>query len=65
MASVSVTTDAEVDQLIVDVRQMMRELKQTAESGKDATQRLQAQRWLDTLIKFTDYGLRCRGNTRR
>jgi hypothetical protein len=65
MASVSVKTDAEVDQLIADVRRMMRELKQTAESDKDAAQRQQARRWLDTLIKFTDYGLRCRGNARR
>ena len=70
MASVSVTTDAEVDQLIADVRRMMRELEQAAESGKDATGReplvaaTQARRWLDTLHRFADYAAECEPRAR-
>lgn len=65
MANTSVTTDAEVDLLIADVRRMMRELEQAAENSKDAAQRLQARRWLDTLRRFADYASECmRGRNR-
>lgn len=55
MANMADATGEEVDQLIEDVRKMMRELGQAAESGKDAAGRLQARRWLDVLRRFADY----------
>ena len=55
MANMADATGEEVDQLIEDVRKMVRELGQAAESGKDAARRLQARRWLDVLRRFADY----------
>jgi hypothetical protein len=65
MANVSVTTGEQVDQLIEDTRKMVRELAQIARSDRDPARRQQAQRWLDTIIKFAEYALRCRDNARR
>ena len=70
MANLNVATDAEVDQLIADVRKMMRELEQVADRDKDTVHRLQARRWLDTLHRFADYALQgtaagCRDGARR
>ena len=71
MAKLNVTIDAEVDQLIADLRRTMRELAQIARSDKDVptptshARRQQAQRWLDAIIKFADYAVECRDNARR
>lgn len=53
-------TDAEVDQLIADVKQMTQELNQIAKSDHDATRRKQAERWLSTLGRTIDYSAQVR-----
>jgi hypothetical protein len=65
MVGTSVTTDAQVDQLIADVKGTMCEMEQMAESGKDAEGRLLARRWLDTLHRFADYAADCQGCVKR
>jgi len=48
-------TAVEVDQLIADVKRMAEELAEISRTDKDATRRLQAKRWWNTLARTIEY----------
>jgi len=58
-------TDAEVDQLIADVKLMTKELSHISKRDKDAAQRKRAERWLSTLGRTIEYAVQVRDMYKR
>jgi predicted exporter len=61
----SVLSEEAVDQLVEDVEQMARELVHIARSDKDPARRAQAERWLRTWIRESEYAIQCRDDAAR
>jgi hypothetical protein len=58
-------TDREAQQLVKDVRRMAQELRAIARDDKDSARREQARRWLDVLVRESEYAIQCRDQAAR